>query len=232
VRKSRKGNESAPNLYIEFEDEEAAQAPGEPRLVSGRETVGAASRLRAPRWPVPRWPVPRWSPGWAWAALPARGRTLVAGAVVLVGLGAAIGDALAAQAAQRAADRPAVEVLDAAYSLPPEGTGLDLLLDVANTGTAPETVLAAQVLDPSLDLDLRYTGTPLPFARAAQLEIVLSGPWDCAAAEDSGGTASTVRLTVRTIHGTVSTVDLPLPADAQPPGRWRGDRAGLCGWSY
>jgi hypothetical protein len=39
-----------------------------------------------------------------------------------------------------------------------------------------------------------------------------------------------VRVTVRTVHGTVSTLDLVLPASAELPGRWRGDRAGFCSW--
>ena len=224
---SQEDNESAPNLYIDFEDDEAAAGLGEAELVADPEAVGVAPHSWAPRW----------NPGWAWAALPARGRKLVAGAVVLAGLGAAVGDALVAQAAQRAADRPTVAVMDAAYSASADGNGLDLLVNVADTGTAPVTVIQAQVQQPSLDLDLRYSGIPLNVTRAGQLEIVLSGPYDCAAVSGNDtalqeAATTKVRLTLRSIHGTVSTIELPLPASAQLPGRWRGDRAGLCGWGY
>jgi hypothetical protein len=222
VSTSQEDNESAPNIYIEFEDEEAAGVVGEAELVSDVEAIGVAPRSRTPRR----------GPAWAWAALPARGRKVVAGTVILLGLAAAIGDTLVAQAAQRAADRATVALVDAAYTTTLDGSGLDLLLDVADTGTAPVTVTQAQVQGPGLNL--RYSGTPMSVNRAQQLEIVLSGEYDCTLAASNGTPASptTVQVTVRTVHGTVRTVELVLPASAQLPGRWWGGRAGLCGWSY
>jgi hypothetical protein len=223
VSTSQEDNESAPNLYIEFEDDEAVGAAGETELVSGVEAIGAAPRVRRPR----RGPV------WAWTALPVRGRKIVAGTVVLLGVGGAIGDTLVAQAAQRAADRATVAVVDASYTATLDGSGLDLLIDVADTGTTSVMVTQAQVQGPGLNL--RYSGTPMNVTRAQQSEIVLSGQYDCTLAASKNGTPAsptTVQVTVRTIHGTVTTLDLMLPASAQLPDRWQGGRAGLCGWSY
>jgi len=221
VSASQEDNESAPNLYIEFEDDEAAGAAGKAEVISDVEAIGVAPHGRTPRR----------GPGWAWAALPSRGRKAVVGTVVLIGLGAAVGDTLVAQAAQRAADRPTVALVDAAYTTTLDGSGLNLLLNVADTGTAPVTVTQAQVQGPGVNL--RYSGIPLSVSRAQQLELVLSGEYDCVLAASADGTPAspkTVRVTVRTVHGTVSTLDLVLPPSAELPGRWRGGRAGLCGW--
>jgi hypothetical protein len=221
VSTSQEDNESAPNLYIEFEEDETVGAAAAAEVISDVEAIGVAPHGR----------VPRRGPGWAWSALSSRGRRAVAGAVVLIGLGAAVGDALVAQAAQRAADRPTVALVDASYTITLDGSGLNLLINVTDTGTAPVTVTQAQVQ--GLGVNLRYSGIPLSVGRAQQLELVLSGEYDCVLAASSDGTAAspkTVRVTVRTVHGTVSTLDLVLPASAELPGRWRGDRAGLCGW--
>ena len=198
-------------------------AAGEAEVVSDVESIGAAPRARRPRR----------TPLWAWTALPVRGRKIAVGTVVLLGLGGAIGDTLVAQAAQRAADRATVAVLDASYTTTLDGSGLDLLIDVADTGTSSVTVTQAQVQGPGLNLS--YSGTPMSVTRAQQSEIILSGQYDCTLAASKNGipaSPTTVQVTVRTVHGTVTTLDLALPASAQLPGRWQGDRAGLCGWSY
>jgi hypothetical protein len=221
---SQKHNESAPNLYIEFEDDDAAGVTGEADLVSDVEALGVS-----PRWSATL----RRGPAWAWAALPARGRKAVAGAVVLIGLGAAVGDALVAQAAQRAADQAKVVVVDAAYTTTLDGTGLDLLLNVSDTGSTALTLTQAQVTGPGVHLE--YAGLPLNIAKTQQLEIVLSGQYDCQQAAAATGTPtgpSTVRVVVRSVYGTVTTLNLDLPASAELPGRWRGGRAGFCGWGY
>jgi hypothetical protein len=221
VSTSQEDNESAPNLYIEFEEDEAAGSAAAAEVISDVEAIGVAPHGR----------VPRRGPGWAWAALPSRGRRAVASAVVLIGLGGAVGDTLVAQAAQRAADRPTVALVDASYTTTMDGSGLNLLLNVTDTGTGPVTVTQAQVRGPGVNLN--YSGVPLSVNRAQQLELVLSGEYDCVLAASSDGTPAspkTVRITVRTVHGTVGTLDLVLPESAQLPGRWRGDRAGLCGW--
>ena len=217
---SQEDNESAPNLYIEFEEDEAAGAADVAVVVSDVEAIGAAPRGR----PARR------GPGLAWGALPRRGRKVVLGTVVLLGLGGAIGDALVAQAAQRAQDRATVALVDASYTTTLDGSGLDLLLNVADTGSAPVTVTQAEVQGPGLNL--RYSGSPLSVTRAQQSELVLSGEYDCVLAESEGVAQSptTVQVTVRTVYGTVSTLDLALPASAELPGRWQGGRAGLCGW--
>ncbi len=223
---SQEDNESAPNLYIEFEDDEAAGAAGEIEVVGDVEAIGVAPPGRALRGS------PGWgrSPGWAWATLPSRARKVMLGTVVLAGVGAGVGDTLAAQAAQRAADRATVAVVDASYTSTLDGSGLNLLLSVADTGTAAVTVTQARVQGPGVDL--RYSGIPLSVGRAQQLELVLTGEYDCVLASSKGVPASpkTVRVTVRTVHGTVSTLDLVLPASAELPGRWQGGRAGFCGW--
>jgi hypothetical protein len=232
VSTSQEDNESAPNLYIEFEEDEAAGAAGEIEVVSDVEAIGVAPPGRAMTLGTGWGRATDWGrgPGWAWAALPSRARKAVLGTVVLVGIGAAVGDTLAAQAAQRAADKATVAVVDASYTTTLDGSGLNLLLNVADTGTAAVTVTQARVQGTGVDLS--YSGIPLSIGRAQQLELVLSGEYDCVLASSGGVAASpkTVRVTVRTVHGTVSTLDLVLPASAELPGRWRGDRAGFCGW--
>jgi len=155
----------------------------------------------------------------------------MAGVVLLVGLGGAIGDALVAQAAQRAADRPTVTVVDAAYSARVDGNGLDLLVNLGDPGITPVTVTQARVQQPGVDL--HYVGLPMLLPHAQQLEIVLSGTYNCVAASSPSAPDTTiVHLTVRSIHGTVSTLDLALPADAKLPGHWRGGRtAAYCAWN-
>jgi len=59
---SQEDNESAPNLYIEFEGDEDAALYGAGELVSEPEAVGVC----------PRGWIPHWRPGWAWSALPAQ----------------------------------------------------------------------------------------------------------------------------------------------------------------
>jgi len=218
---SRKDNESAPNLYIEFEADDEAEHYGEPRLVSEPEAVGRC----------PRSLLPRWAPGWAWGSVPVRYRKAVAGAVVLLGLSGAFGDALVAQAAQRAADRPAVTVIDAAYSARVDGSGLDLLVNLGDPGPADFSVTQARVRQPGVDL--RYGGPPLSLRRSDQLELVLSGSYDCVAASNPSAPAeSVVQLTVRSVHGTVTSLDLRLPESARLPGHWRGGRtAAYCAWN-
>jgi hypothetical protein len=226
VSVSRDDNESAPNLYIEFEDDDAAAVIGEAELVSEPEAVGSdAAEL-----------VPRWRPGWHWGVLPKRYRKVVAGTAALVGLAAAIGDALAAQASQHAAERPSVSVMDAAYSPSGDGNGLDLLLDVADTSPGTVTLTQAQVQQP--DLSLNYLGGPIDLTSHQQLEIGLWGQYDCsppvpgnpgASAQQSQVTQpTTVRLTVRNKQGNTNTVELQLPKGAQLPAPWRDGRTAYC----
>ena len=218
---SRGDNESAPNLYIEFEDDDAAAVADEAELVSEREAVGSEAADAAPRW----------RPGPSWGVLPKRYRKAVAGAAALVGLAAAIGDSLAAQAAQHAAERASVSVLDASYSPSADGDGLDLLIDVADTSQGTVTVTQAQVQQP--DLSLNYLGAPVDLAAHQQLEIGLWGQYDCSSPAPGprpapGGSGTTVRLTVRTRQGNVNTVELALPKDAQLPEPWRDGRTAYC----
>lgn len=225
---SRGDNESAPKLYIEFEDDEVAAVADEAALVSGREAVGSEPG---------DW-TPRWRPRLSWGALPPRYRRLVAGVVAFAGLAAAIGDSLAAQAAQHAADRSAVSVMDAAYSPSADGDGLDLLIDVADNGGGTVTVTQAEVQQSDLSLD--YLGAPVDLAAHQQLEIVLWGQYDCSVPDavssgsgaGAGTQAVTVRLTVQNNQGNVSTVSVPLPTSAQVPGPWRGGRAAYCMWAW
>lgn len=217
---SRKHNESAPKLYIEFEDDDEAALAGEAELVSGPEAVGTA----------PDGWRPRWQPGWSWSPLPVRYRKLVAGVAALVGLGAVIGDSLAAQAAQRAADRSTVSVLDADYAPSRDGYGIDLLLDVAYTGQDTLTVTQARVQS---DFQLNYSGSPVDLNSHQQYEFVLSGQYDCSPASPAPSTApstqpTTVQVTVRNSRGNVNTFDLPLPKGAQLPRPWRDGRAAFC----
>ena len=226
---SRDDNESAPNLYIEFEDDASAGVTGEAEVVSDREAVGDAGA---------GW-MPRWRPGWSWGVMPTRYRKVVAGAAALVGLAAAIGDSLAAQAAQHAADRASVAVMDAEYSPDANGNGLDLLIDVADVGGQTVTVTRAQVQQP--DLSLNYVGAPFNLPAHQQLELGLWGQYDCSPAvptsSGAGGAgaqpgqdaqASTLRLTVRNSQGNVNTLELSLPKTAQLPEPWRDGRTTYC----
>jgi len=231
---SREDNESAPKLYIEFEDDDSAGVAGEAELVSAREAVGNADG---------EW-MPRWRPGWSWGVLPKRYRKAVAGAAALVGLAAAIGDSLAAQAAQQAADRAAVSVMDAEYSPSANGNGVDLLIDVADTGAKTVTVTAARVQQ--ADLSLRYLGAPVDLVAHQQLELGLWGQYDCsppvpAGSGEGAGTGGSgseqaaadtqgamVRLTVRNTQGNVNTIELALPKTAQLPEPWRDGRTAYC----
>ncbi len=210
-----------PKLYIEFEDDAAAAEVGDAELVSEHEAIGSASAGWAPRW----------QPGWSWSPLPARYRKLVAGVATLVGLAAAIGDALAAQAAQRAADRSAVSVVDAQYSRNVNGDGLDLLIDVTDTGHETVTVTQAQARQSDLRLD--YVGAPVEMNPRQQYELVLWGRYDCTTPRPADGAAAskqpgTVRLTVRSSQGSLSTLELPLPTGAWLPYPWRSGKAAYC----
>lgn len=232
MRASRDDNESAPNLYIEFEDDESASVAGEAELVSEREAVGD----EAAGW------APRWRSGWGLGVLPQRYRKVVAGAAALVGLAAAIGDSLAAQAAQHAADRSSVSVMDAEYSPSADGNGVDLLIDVADTSAKTVTVTQAQVQQP--DLSLNYLGAPVDLVGHQQLELGLWGQYDCSAAaavpagsgaggKDAQGTdATTVRITMRNSQGDVNTVELALPQGAQLPAPWSNGRTAYCGVAW
>jgi hypothetical protein len=233
---SRADNESAPKLYIEFEDDESAGMVGEAELVSEREAVGNA----AADW------MPRWRPGWSWGVLPKRYRKAVAGAAALVGLAVAIGDSLAAQAAQHAAERAAVSVMDAEYSPSADGNGVDLLIDVADTGGKTVTVTEARV--EQSELSLSYLGAPVDLAAHQQIELGLWGEYDCSPPVPAGpgvgsgagvgaagrgqpaaGTeGGKVQLTVRNTQGNVNTFDLALPKAAQLPAPWRDGRAAYC----
>lgn len=227
---SRDHNESAPKLYIEFEDDDAAAVADDADLVSDHEAIGNAPTGRTPRW----------QPGWSLGTLPIRYRKWVAGTAALVGLTAAIGDSLAAQATQRAADRSAVSVMDAAYSPNDDGGGLDLLIDVTDAGHETLTVTQAQVQQSDLHLD--YFGGPVELNSHQQYELVLWGRYDCSSpgSTGSGGTASaqqtatptTVRVTVRSSQGDVNTLVLPLPADAQLPDPWRDGRTAYCALAW
>jgi hypothetical protein len=221
VNVSRKRNESAPKLYIEFEDDDEAAVTGEAKLVSS-EVIGT----------VPEGWRPRWQPGWSWSPLPIRYRKLVAGIAALAGLGAAIGDSLAAQAAQRAADRSTVSVLDANYTPSRDGYSIDLLLDVAYTGQDTLTVTQASVQS---DFQLDYPGSPVNLNSHQQYEFVLSGQYDCSAAAPPAAPSmqpNTVQLTVRSSRGNVNTFELPLPKGAQLPRPWSDGRATFCALAW
>lgn len=220
MRMSREDNESAPNLYIEFESDDDAAPHPEGGLVSEREAIGVA----------PRGWVPHWRPG-SWSSMTARYRRVAAGTVVLLGLGSATGGTLAAQAAQRASGRPTLAIVDAAYAARTDGAGLDLLVNLGDPGRMSVTVTQARVQQPGVDL--HYAGPPMSLPSAEQLELVLSGSYNClAAASPSTPATSFVHLTVNNVHGTVSTIDLALPASARLPGHWRGGRAAAyCAWN-
>ncbi len=226
---SRDHNGSAPKLYIEFEDDEAASEPGEAILVSAREVVGGLAVFRPTSW----------KPPWALVsgALPTRFRKLAAGAVVLAGLAAMVSGALVAQASQQQATRSTVAIVSAAYSPSADDQSLNLLVDLADT--SPTAVTVTQLQAHQSDLSLSYIGEPVSLAKTEQLEIVLSGAYDCSAAS-TGSAAQTardarpgdLRMTVRTVQGNVTTVDVPLPASAQLPDRWQSGRAAYCALSW
>lgn len=221
---SREHNGSAPKLYIEFEDDEAASDPGEAKLVSGREVVGSFSTGPDTARRVRR----AWTP----RALPPRHRRLAA-VVVLAGLAATISNALVARAAQRDAARSAVTVLDAAYSPSADDQSLNLLVDLADPSTGPVTVTQLDVRQS--DLRLTYFGTPVNLTHTEQLEIVLSGAYDCSLGAGNGAPPTepdsrpgVLHMTVRSVQGDVTTVDVPLPASAKLPDHWRSGRAAYC----
>ena len=226
VRVSREHNGSAPKLYIEFEDDEAANEPGEAKLVSKREVIGSLAPGRARVWRPPR-------RAWTLAALPPRYRKIAVGAVVLAGLTGTVSNALVAQAAQRQAARATVTVLDAAYSPSADDQSLNLLIDLADTGNGAVTV--TQLEARQSDLSLSYIGSPVSLNRTQQLEVTLSGAYDSSAGTpDSAATTKpdaqpgVLHMTVRSVQGNVTSVDVPLPANALLPDHWRSGRAAYC----
>jgi hypothetical protein len=220
VRVSREHNGSAPKLYIEFEDDEAANEPGEAQVVSEREVLGNRAAGPAIRWKPPR--------ARTLAALPPRFRRLAVGTVVLAGLVATVSNALVAQAAQRQAARSTVAVVDAAYSPSADDLSLNLLVDLSDAGSSAVTVTELQARQS--DLSLSYVGTPVKLTRTQQLEVVLSGSYDCSSAASStpDSRPGVLHMTVRTIQGNVTSVDVPLPANAQLPDHWQSGRAAYC----
>jgi hypothetical protein len=225
VRVSREHNGSAPKLYIEFEDDEAANEPGEPKLVSEREVLGDLPAGQPVDWRPRR--------TWTVAALPPRLRKAAISGVVLAGLTATVSNALVAQAAQRQAARSTVAIVDAAYSPSADDLSLNLLVDLADAGSGAVTV--TQLEARQSDLSLSYFGTPVTLTRTQQLEVVLSGAYDCSPSTPSSASSSkadaqpgVLHLTVRSVQGNVTSVDLPLPANAQLPDHWRSGRAAYC----
>ncbi|MBS2962683.1 hypothetical protein KGA66_06475 [Actinocrinis puniceicyclus] len=234
----RDNNGSAPKLYIEFEDdadadpkEDGARSPsppgepGEGGLVGPRETI---------EWPPGGWPARSAAPGGLrLVVLPPRYRKFAAAAIVAAGLAATAGGNLAAQAAQREAARATVTVLDASYAPSEDGQTLNLLVDLTDPSAHAVTVTRLQASQSGLKLD--YFGAPLSLVRTEQLEIVLSGAFDCAAgdlsrsgAPDADSHPGVLHLTVRNAQGNETTIDVPLPASAQLPGRFAGGRAANC----
>lgn len=229
VRVSREHNGSAPKLYIEFEDDEAASEPGEARLVSEREVIGSLAAGRASAWRPRR--------AWTLTALPTRYRRIAVGAVVLAGLAGTVGNALVAQAAQRQAARSAVTLVDAAYSPSADDQSLNLLVDLADAGDGAVTVTGLQASQS--DLSLSYIGSPVSLTRTQQSEVVLSGAYDCAASAPNGAASNTadsrpgvLHITVRSVQGNVTSVDVPLPANALLPDHWQSGRAAYCAMSW
>lgn len=224
VRVSREHNGSAPKLYIEFEDDEAASEPGEAKLVSEREVLGSLAAGSAAGWRPRR--------AWTLAALPPRLRRVAVGAVVFAGLAGTVSNALVAQAAQRQAARSTIAVVDAAYSPSADDLSLNLLVDLADSsGTVTVTQLEAR----QSDLSLSYFGTPVILTRTQQLEVVLSGAYDCSATAPNSASSSKadsqpgiLHLTMRSVQGNVTSVDIPLPANARLPDHWQSGRAGYC----
>lgn len=225
MRVSREHNGSAPKLYIEFEDDEAASEPGEAKLVSEREVVGSLPSSSAAGWRPRR--------AWTLAVLPQRYRKLAASVVVFAGLAATVSPALVAQAAQREAARSTVSVVDAAYSPSADDLSLNLLVDLADS--SPSAVTVTQLEARQSDLSLSYYGLPVSLSGTQQLEIVLSGAYDCSpatlnasAATKSDARPGVLHMTVRNVQGNVTSVDVPLPANASLPDHWRNGRAAYC----
>lgn len=199
-------------------DEFAALDPFDPEseeliarigLASGDEVLGAAPRREAPRW--------------SWARVPERHRKLLVGTVVLAGLGAGVGDALGAEAAQHAADRPTLDLVDASFTGNADGDGFDLMLDLGNGGASTATITAVDVHQPGLSLI--YPGAEAAIEPHQQAEIVLSGRYDCSGLT---GDPVTVRVTLHTSHGTAADLDFPLPPGARLPDGWLAGRAAFC----
>lgn len=168
---------------------------------------------------APRRDVPRWS----WARMPERRRRILVGTMVLAGLGVGIGDALSAEAAQRAADRPTLDLLDASFTGNADGDGFDLLLGLSNGGASTTTITAVDVHQPGLSL--LYPGAGTAVGSHQQIEIVLTGTYDCSGLT---GDPATVRVTVHTSHGTAADLDFQLPSDAKLPDGWLASRAAFC----
>ena len=178
-------------------------------MTSGEEVLGAAPRREVPRW--------------SWARVPERRRRILVGAMVLAGLGAGIGDAITAQAAQRAADRPTLDLVDASFTGNADGDGFDLLLDLGNGGTSTATITAVDVHQPGLALV--YPGAGAVVGPGQQIEVVLTGTYDCSGLT---GDPVTVQVTMHTSHGTAAELDFPLPSGARLPDGWLAGRAAFC----
>jgi hypothetical protein len=227
------------SLYIEFEDSEyddvefldvgpgelgagasgsaaLADAPGDEDpeaavlgIEGPHEVIGVPPHGDTSRWRRPR--------------LPAQRRRILIGAVVVAGIGAGIGDALAAQAAQHAADRPALDLVDASYTPNADGDGFDLLLDLGNGGASTATITAVTVNQPGLAL--LYPGAAAAVGAHQQVEIVLGGRFDCSGLT---GDPATIQITLRTAHGTAADLSFPVPAGAKLPDGWLTYRATYC----
>jgi hypothetical protein len=227
------------SLYIEFEDSEyddvefldagpaefgagafgsgaPADAPraDDPEIAAlgiegPHEVIGVSPRSDPPRWRRPR--------------LPEQRRRILIGAVVVAGIGAGIGDALAAQAAQHAADRPTLDLVDAAYTPNADGDGYDLLLDLGNGGASTATITSVAVNQPGLAL--LYPGAAAAVGAHQQIEIVLGGQFDCSGLT---GDPATIQITLRTAHGTAADLSFPVPASAALPDGWLSYRAAYC----
>jgi hypothetical protein len=227
------------SLYIEFEDSEyddveyldagpadfgggdpgsdaQPEVPGDDdpgaaavRLEGPHEVIGVSPRTDASRWRRPR--------------LPEQRRRILIGAVVAAGIGAGIGDALAAQAAQHAADRPTLDLVDASFTPNADGDGYDLLLDLGNGGSSTATITSVAVNQPGLAL--LYPGAAAAVGAHQQVEIVLGGRFDCSGLT---GDPATIQITVHTEHGTAAELSFPVPASAALPADWLTSRAAFC----
>jgi hypothetical protein len=173
------------------------------------EVVGVAPRRNPPRLP--------------WAQVPHRRRRILVGAVVAAGISAGIGDALAAQASQHAADRPTLDLIDASYTANTDGDGFDMLLDLGNGGSSTATITSVTVDQPGLEL--LYPGSAAAVAAHQQIEIVLGGRFDCSGLT---GDAPTIEVTLRTAHGSAADLEFRVPSSAALPDDWLADRAGFC----
>jgi hypothetical protein len=227
------------SLYIEFEDSEyddveyldagpaefgagASGSDTRPDAPPDDDPDVAARGIEGPHEVIgvsPRGDAPRWR----WPRLPEQRRRILIGAVVAVGIGAGIGDALAAQAAQHAADRPTLDLVDASYTEDASGTGYDLLLDLGNGGSSTDTITAVTVTQPGLAL--LYPGAAAAVGPRQQIEIVLGGRFDCSGMT---GDPPTIRITLRTAHGTTADLSFPVPASAALPAGWLANRAAYC----